>query len=163
MGPRMLTLGRYDITRAEPRDMHLVKDSWRRSLQDAPAYAAMPSRGFVAWANDVIGHFLDGPGMLPTDARDHLVIARDRDKPAYIYGWALYRDLEPGVALVFVYVKSSHRREGIGGDLVASALQGTGEGPFTYAFRTRFDDWFHSLGFEYQPVESLEFGDRIAS
>lgn len=154
---------RYVVESARPGDTHLVKDSWRRSLQDAPAYSSMPVRAYVAYANDVIAHFMDGEHGIPSRPCDRLIVARDRERPVYVYGWMLYRDMRPGLALVFLYTKSCHRRDGVASELLANALSATESGPYTYAFRTLADKWLQSYGFEYRPVGELERDDRRAS
>lgn len=156
-------LADYAIAPAVSAERNFIADSWRRSLQDQPAYGAMPTRGYVAFANSVIAHFIGPGGPLVLDLRDRLYIARDRERPAYCYGWLLGRDLSPGHALVYLYVKSAHRRQGIARDLLATAIEATEDGPLTYAFRTRADPWFDALGMEHVPVETLEYGEREAS
>jgi ribosomal protein S18 acetylase RimI-like enzyme len=156
-------LADYAIAPAVSAERNFIADSWRRSLQDQPAYASMPTRGYVAFANAVIGHFIGPGGQLVLDPRDRLYIARDRERPAYCYGWLLGRDLSPGHALVYLYVKSAHRRQGIARDLLLNAIEATEDGPLTYAFRTRADAWFDALGMQFVPVETLEYGERQAS
>lgn len=156
--------GQYAIKDARPSDLSLIKDSWRRSLQDAPAYSAIPARGYAAYVNDVIGYFLGGePGSLTAHPDDQLLVACDVERPMYVYGWILARDLKPGLALVYVYVKSHHRREGVASELLATVVAGTDAGPMTYAFRTRVDPWFEDCGLTFEPVENLQYGKRVAS
>lgn len=153
----------YAIAPAVSAERNFIADSWRRSLQDQPAYGAMPTRGYVAFANAVICNFLGTGSLLELDPRDRLYMARDKERPAYCYGWLLGRDLSPGFALVYLYVKGAHRRQGIARDLLADAIEATEDGPLTYAFRTRSDAWLDSLGMAFVPVETLEFGERQAS
>lgn len=153
---------RYAIGPAVDGDRNFVADSWRRSLQDAPAYASIPTRGYVAWANGFIRHFL-GDGALALADSDRLYVARDKVRPTYLYGWLLWRDTQPGLAVVYVYTKGPHRHEGVAKDLLATALEASSEGPLSYAFRTRFDGWFEDLGLAFVPVEQLAFGKREAS
>ena len=157
-------LGPYTISPAQNDERNFVADSWRRSLQDAPAYSRMPTRGYVAFASSVIKNFLGhDPSFIALDKRDRLYVARDDERPSYFYGWLLGRDMQPGFALVFVYVKGAHRRQGVAKDLLAAAIEATEEGPLTYAFRTRMDGWFDDLGMTFSPVENLEFGKRGAA
>jgi GNAT superfamily N-acetyltransferase len=152
----------YTIAPAVSAERNFIADSWRRSLQDQPAYAAMPTRGYVAFANAVIASFL-GTGQLELDPRDRLYMARDVERPTYCYGWLLGRDMQPGLSVVYLYVKGAHRRQGIAGDLLADAIEATNAGPLSYAFHTRADPWFRRLGMEFVPVESLEFDGRKAA
>lgn len=152
----------YEVTPAVDADRNFIADSWRRSLQDAPAYGKMPSRGYVAWINGVMRHFF-GEGALGLAATDRLLVARDKVRPTYVYGWLLGRDVEPGFALVYVFVKGAHRREGIAKELLAAALESASDGPLTFSFHTRFDRWFEELGLAFSPVEKLEFRKGMAS
>lgn len=153
----------YQIGEAVDGDRNLIKDSWRRSLQDAPAYAAMPSGAYVGWVNEIIRHFVGEASALRLHPTDSLLVARDKVRPAYVYGWLLGRDMQPGLSLVYLFVKGAHRREGIAKALLAEALERASDGPLTHAFRTRFDPWFESLGLAFLPVERLVYGRRAAS
>ena len=163
MAGGMLTRPPYAVTPGASAERNLIVDTWRRSLQDAPAYAKVPTRGYVFWVTDLIRHFLGTGRELSLRSSDRLYVARDVERPTYVYGWLLCRDQRPGLALVYVYVKGPHRREGIAKELLASALEATEDGPLTYAFRTRFDRWFDDLGMTFAPVEELQFGKRVAS
>lgn len=160
----MLTLERaYEMSEAVDADRNFIADSWRRSLQDAPAYGRMPARGYVAWINTIITHFLGAGGALALADTDRLLVARDKVRPTYLYGWLLGRDLKPGFALVYLFVKGAHRREGIAKKLLAHAIEGASDGPLTYAFHTRFDPWLEGLGMSFSPVQRLEYAKGMAS
>lgn len=147
----------YVVRPAQRDDRNFVSDSWRRSLQDQPAYSAMPTRGYVAWINAVMAHFVgsshDGLALRPGI---RIYTARDVERPAFLYGWLLCRDTEPGLALVYLYTRNGYRRQGIASDLLAHALEDGSDGPLTYAFHTRVDRWLEQLGLTYQPVEHHE-------
>jgi ribosomal protein S18 acetylase RimI-like enzyme len=154
----------YAITGPRDEERNLLADSWRRSLQDQPASGAMPARAYVAWASGIIASFL-GPDAkaIALGPHDRLYIARDTRRPAYVYGWLLARDMQPGLALVYAYVKSAERRQGIASELLLHAIEQSADGPLSYAFHTRMDPWLESLGLSYLPVQTLEFGERKAS
>ena len=163
MSPQRTPSAIYRVRAASDGDRNFVADSWRRSLQDQPAYSSMPSRGYVAWANAVIAHFLGSrPDGLALRHGDRLYTARDIERPAYLYGWLLCRDAQPGMSLVYLYVKNGYRRQGIASELLAHALEDVDDGPLSYAFHTRVDKWLGSLGMSYQPVEQLERAARQA-
>lgn len=151
----------YVIGPAIDGDRNFVVDSWRRSLQDAPAYASIPTRGYVAWITEIIKAFL-GDGALSLADGDRLYVARDKVRLTYLYGWILARDLKPGFALVYAFVKRAERGAGVAKALMARALEDASDGPLTYAFRTRVDPWFHDLGLSFEPVERLQYGRKAS-
>lgn len=116
----------------------------------------MPSRAYVAYINDIIKSFFGVPPHRLTSPSDRVFVARDKERPTYVYGWLLARDMSPGCAVVYCFTKRVHRRLGIASDLLATALEAFDPGPYTFAFRTRASRWFEGLDFAYQPVSELE-------
>lgn len=147
----------FEPTPARDGDKAFVCDSWRRSQQDAPAYSAMPTRAYVAWMNSVIRGFLgshDTRLALPRGC--FLLVARDRERPKYIHGWALFSQREGQLALIYAFTKKGHRKSGVIRSLLAQAMEQSGEPLTHYASRTRFDDIWEGYGLEYLPVQTLE-------
>lgn len=148
----------FTVTEPRHEERNLVADSWRRSLQRSPAFSAMPSRGYVYTLTETIQHFLGRDyHRIELLDDDFMLMARDEERPAYVLGWLLGRDMKPGLALIYVYVKRDHRGEGIAKELLASALERCEEGELWYCYRTRFDGLFEKYGMQYLPVQKLEF------
>lgn len=147
----------YEITKPRDGDKAFACDSWRRSQQDAPAYSAMPTRAYVAWANAIIKGFV-GTHNDRLELRDgcFLLVARDKERARYIHGWALFSNADSKLTLIYCFTKKEHRKQGVCNALLASAMETTGEPLTHYASRTRFDDVWEDLGMEYLPVQQLE-------
>lgn len=147
----------YEITAPRDADKAFACDSWRRSQQDAPAYSGMPTRAYVAWANTIIKGFVGTHHeRLELRPGSFLLVARDKERPRYIHGWALFTQHAKGLTLVYVFTKREHRRQGVCNALLAVAMEQSGEPLTHYASRTRFDRVWEGLGLTFQPVQDLE-------
>lgn len=154
----------WDVTEPRHEERNLVMDSWRRSMQDAPAYRKMPTRAYCYWANCMIQSFL-GQDVHRIELRDDdfLLVARDKERPTYVLGWLLATDTKPGCALAYVYVKQNDRGQGVAADLIATAIERCEPGPVTYGIRTRFDQLWESYGMEFKPIQEFEAPRRERS
>jgi GNAT superfamily N-acetyltransferase len=147
----------YEIDGPRADERSLICDSWRRSMERSPAFAKMPSRAYVAYAKDVIGNFVGHKdGSIDLVDGDHILVARDQERPKYVLGWIIYTDTAPGMALHWVYVKRDERGAGVASMLLAEAISRCDAGDMLYTVRTRFDGMWERLGFEYEPITSFE-------
>jgi GNAT superfamily N-acetyltransferase len=147
----------YEIDAPRDEERSFICDSWRRSMERSPAFAKMPSRAYVAYAKQVIENFVGSDvGKLTLDGGDFILVARDTERPKYMLGWLLATDMQPGVAVHWVYVKQSERRAGVWSMLLAESINRCDPGRMLYTVRTRFDSIWHGLGFEFEPITSFE-------
>lgn len=151
----------FRIDNATDAEKNLVRDSWRWSQQDTPAFSAMPSRAYAGWINAVMAGFI-GADDKRIDMRpgDFLLVARDVNRPRFVYGWGLFRALNPGLALIYAATKQQWQRQGVAWGLVEAAIERVGADVATdelwYCSRTRHDDIWERWGFSHVPLQKLE-------
>lgn len=123
-----------ELRKPRPTDQGFVADSWvRNALQG-------DRRAVRSEVNRIVDRLLD-------DEAVRLLIANEPGQTNTILGWLAYTPLPSGLVVHFAYVRDRARRRGIGGQLLARALEGrqrkifyTGRGPDAKWLAERYRD-----------------------
>lgn len=114
------TADEWTIGLAEAHEMPFVFASWARSYRAAPANMRMPSRAYYDWQRDVIDRCLArGASVL---------LARDSERPVYLYGFLCAERVGPDLVAHYCYVKRDWRGRGVARSLLAEAVERWGDG-----------------------------------
>jgi len=115
------------IRAAEPDDMKLIMESWKRSWRTSPWAGVIRNDEYYASIRSTI------EGLIARGAQ--LLVASHESKPGRVMGWVCYEVLSDELCCIhYVYVKDPFLRQGIGDQLVAAA---EGKKPGLYSFRFR--------------------------
>lgn len=138
----------YVIGVSLPSERNLVLQSWCRAFRSERVNLGMPQSAFYPWQRTNMDRIL---------ARDPLLlVARDVEKPEYVYGWLCAERIGDAFVAHFAYVKRDWREQGIARALLVEALERLGGTKLQYShestgLRAKLD----SMGFEKQPIEVL--------
>lgn len=110
----------YRVDRAGQDEMSLVLKSWARCYRGEPANLRMPQRAFYLWQRDMIDRLLERGATV--------LVARDAERPAFLFGWLCAERLGRALAVHYAFVKRAFRERGIGHAMLAAAVERLGDG-----------------------------------
>ena len=138
-----VALTRWRCCEAEPGDLALVRDSWRRSYRDSPGTVKWPDAAYDAWIS------ARQATLLPLC---RVSVARHESSPDGVIGW-LATQQQPGRYIAhYAWVAKPFRGEGVLRSLV-NHQQPYGELVIS-TLRPPFSDAFQHLGFRFDPKAS---------
>lgn len=130
--------------------MPLCYQSWSRTFRAEPASQRMPDRAFYMWHRDVVDRLLASGAQV--------FVARDVERPVFLFGWLCAQRVSDALAVHFGYVKRPWRERGIGTALLVAAMERLGEGATellqSHGSR-QYDHRLAAMGFRKLPVERL--------
>lgn len=141
-------LDKVRVTEFRSDDRAFLMDTWARSYRVAEACAAIPKAAYFPWHRKRMESVLE---------RALVLVARDADNPAFIYGYGVFERVGPKMVAHWLYTKGGFKRRGIASVLLARALEqlGAGATQLVMTFRTYIADKAASLGFRFEPLEAL--------
>lgn len=119
----------------------------------------MPERGFYRWhREDVINPLLANGAQV--------LVARDVDRPAFVFGWLCAQRVGDALVCHYAYVKRAFRERGIGHAMLAAAVERWGDGAAdlrqTHGSREH-DHKLAAMGFRKVAVEKLLRAGKVAA
>jgi GNAT superfamily N-acetyltransferase len=132
----------------EDGDRAFVLDTWSRAYQVAPACVELRESAYRLWHRR---------RMLAILARGTVLVARDSERPNFIYGYGVFERVAGKFVAHWLYVKADYRGRGIARLLLASALASLADGAteLVATHRTYVDDKAAELGFTHSKLTDL--------
>ncbi|MFT3927447.1 MAG: hypothetical protein QM778_33245 [Myxococcales bacterium] len=140
-------LDSIEVSRAGKDALPFVLDSWAESFRRANR--GMPTSAFHAWHRSLRERILSRHPMV--------LVARDREDPAFLYGW-LCAEAREAFTLHYAYTKASFQGQGVAGLLLDTA-QNVGSQIFVlegreperfYSHQGKWTRYLQSRGFTYR-------------
>lgn len=117
----MTALAGITVRPARESDMAYVYDTWLKALR--PEYPDMRTGDYFEWMRERIDDALRYGLTLAEDV--HVVVLYPGDEEDVIWAWAAFdwRTSDRAPAVLFVYVRPDHRKQGLGRAIIESECE----------------------------------------
>jgi GNAT superfamily N-acetyltransferase len=110
----------YRIGEATSGEMPYVWRTWVRDYRYAASMGRMPYRAYCDWQRDMIDRLTDSGAVI--------LVARDVERPVYLYGFLCAQRVGDAVVAHYANVRRDWQGQGIARSLLGEAIERIGDG-----------------------------------